>query len=202
MKHTAALIVCVLLASILASCVFEPRDSEEPPPDSGGGGYVLPQEPKTVISNMKTIMERGESANYPDLFSEDFYFVPDPDDVITLENVYGPGIFDSWYKNVETGVMDRLFDRQTWANLRLPDSTETVREDTDSTYSVQYDYRLEILEEHWTIYQGTVIFRMRRDPSDNLWYIFRWDDFRTGASEAEGVEGTWGILKGEIRATT
>lgn len=198
------LLVWLLAAglALVASCgVFEPRDSEAPEEGSGGSVYVPPQEPGVVVTNLVTVMVEAPHTNYPELFSEDFSFIPDPDDVLTLENIYGQGVFDDWDMGVEVQVGDRLFDRYFLALLEL--SEGTVTEDTDSTYAVLHEYEFDILgDQGWSTFRGTANFRIRRDLSDNLWYIYQWEDFRTEASDSAGVDGTWGLRKGEIRATT
>ena len=197
--------MALLLAAglgIMASCgVFEPRDSEPPEEGSGGSVYVPPQEPAMVVSNLVTVMVESPHTNYPELFSEDFTFVPDRDDVLTLESIYGQGVFDNWDVDVELQVGDRLFNRYFLALLEL--SEGTVIEDTDSTYTVYHEYEFDILgDKGWSYFRGAANFRIRRDPSDNLWYLYQWEDFRTEASDSTGIDGTWGLLKGEIRATT
>jgi hypothetical protein len=187
---------------LVASCgVFEPRDSEAPEEGSGGSVYIQPQEPAVVISNLVTVMAEAPHTNYPELFAEDFTFVPDPDDVLTLESIYGQGVFDDWDVDVEIQVGERLFGRYFLALLEL--SGGTVIEDTDSTYTVVHEYRFDILgDQGWSNFRGAANFRIKRDPSDNLWYIYQWEDFRTESSDSTGIDGTWGLRKGEIRATT
>jgi hypothetical protein len=187
---------------LVASCgVFEPRDSESPEEGSGGSVYVPPQEPPVVVSNLVTVMVESPHTAYPELFSEDFTFVPDPDDVLTLESIYGQGVFDNWDVDVEVQVGDRLFSRYFLALLEL--SEGTVTEDTDSTYTVFHEYEFDILGDRgWLKTRGAANFRIKRDPSDNLWYLYQWEDFRTESSDSTGIDGTWGLLKGEIRATT
>jgi hypothetical protein len=190
---------CLVLA---ASCgVFEPRDSQQPEEGSGGTVYVQPQEPGIVISNLVAVMVEAPHTNYPELFSDDFTFIPDPDDVLTLESIYGQGVYEGWDTDVEVTVGERLFSRYYLALLDLDDGT--VTEDTDSTYAVLHQYRLDILgDSGWSDFRGAANFRIKRDPSDNLWYIDEWQDFRTEASDSTGIDGTWGLQKGEIRATT
>jgi hypothetical protein len=201
-NRSAAIWLLVAGLGLTASCgVFEPRGSEPPKEGSGGSVYVPPQEPAIVVSNLVTVMVEYPHTRYSDLFSEDFTFVPDPDDVLTLESIYGQGVFDDWGAEVELQVGDRLFSRYYLALLEL--SEGTVIEDTDSTYTVFHEYRLDILgDQGWSDFRGAANFRMKQDPSDNLWYLYRWEDFRTEASDSAGIEGTWGLLKGEIRATT
>ncbi len=203
-RRKPGLLMRLLVAGLVlvASCgVFEPRDSEEPGEGSGGSVYIQPQEPAVVISNLVTVMVEAPHTNYPDLFTEDFTFVPDPDDVLTLESIYGQGVFDDWDVDVEVQVGDRLFGRYFLALLEL--SEGTVIEDTDTTYAVVHEYRFDILgDQGWSNFRGAANFRIKQDPSDKLWYIYEWEDFRTEASDSTGIDGTWGLCKGEIRATT
>ncbi len=196
------LLIGVLLASLVTtSCIFEPRASEKPP-DQATEDIRPAKEPEILIENLIKVVEGVDSGNYPDLFAEDFGFVADPEDVDFMNNHYGPGIYLGWDKNVETTMADRLFDRirlkdGAELNLGLPD----VVTSTDSTYVVYHDYTLKILQEEWIVFEGKALFRMRKDPSDNLWYIYGWDDFRQKIIP-DDTRGTWGLLKGEIRATT
>jgi hypothetical protein len=200
----SGLLISALLAVLLwtPGCgLFEPRDTEEPEGGSGGAVYEQPQEPEVVISNLINVVVEYPHVNYPELFFDDFTFIPDPDDVLTLESIYGQGVFDDWDTGVEVDVGDRLFGRYVLALLSF--SEGTITEDTDSTYTVLHEYSLDLLQEDgWASYRGAASFRMRQDPSDNLWYMSEWTDFRTEASDSSGIDGTWGYLKGEIRATT
>ena len=188
--------------ALVASCgIFEPRDSETPDEGSGSSSYTQPQDPATAISNLVNVMSESPHSNYTDMFAEDFKFVPDPDDVLTLESIYGQGVFDDWDVDEEVDVGDKVFSRYLLILLDLAEGT--VTEDTDSTYTVLHEYRLDVLgDDGWARYRGAANLRIRQDPSDRLWYISEWEDFRTEASDSSGVDGTWGLLKGEIRATT
>jgi hypothetical protein len=203
LRHRGPALLFLAASVVLgASCgVFEPRASEDPEEGSGGTVYVQPQEPAVVISNLVTVMVETPHTNYPELFSEDFTFVPDRDDVLTLESIYGQGVFDYWDVDVEVEVGERQFDRYFLALLEL--SEGTVTEETDTTYSVLHEYKFDILgSQGWLNFRGAANFRIVQDPSDKLWYIRTWEDFRTPASDSIGIDGTWGLLKGEIRATT
>lgn len=205
-RSTGRFVVIGLILGFLVtpSCVFEPRDTQPPPEGQTGEDIQMAQDPEVVIDNLIRVIYRLDSANYPDLFSEDFAFVPDPEDVDFMNNHYGPGIYLGWDKVVETTMTDRLFDRiqlKAGAELTLLDTT--VSEETDTTYVVYHGYFLETLPKGatWKFFSGEARFHLRKDPSDNLWYMFRWEDFRLD-DVPDSVNGTWGLLKGEIRATT
>jgi len=199
-SRSRLVLIGLMLASLAAvSCIFEPRATLEP--DQVGGKDIQPaQEPEMLISNLVTIVQALDSGNYQDLFSEDFSFVPDPEDEDFMNNHYGPGIYLNWDRPVEVIVASQLFDRLNYALLHIED-TEVV-EDTDTTYVVYHGYRLEILPrgETWIEYSGRARFHLRMNPEDKLWKMFRWVDFRPEESP-EDASGTWGLLKGEVRAT-
>ncbi|MFC1800296.1 hypothetical protein ACFL2Z_05270 [Candidatus Eisenbacteria bacterium] len=193
------LIGLVLAAAVSLSCIFEPRATTEY--DQVGGKDIQPaREPEMVISNMVTIVQGLDSANYPDLFSEDFYFVPDPEDVDFMNNHYGPGVYLDWDNLVEVYVAGNLFDRLNYALLNI--EVIEVAEETPNTYVGYHEYTLSILPQGgtWTRFSGIAHLYMRV-TEDDLWEIIRWDDFRQ-PEVSDSVNGTWGLLKGEIRATT
>jgi hypothetical protein len=201
-RSAASVGAAIAILALVASCgLLEPRKSEAPEGGGGGTAYVQPQEPATVISNLVNVMAESPHANYPDLFADDFTFIPDPDDVLTLENIYGAGVFDDWDANEEANVGDKIFSRYYLILLDL--SEGTVTEDTDSTHTVLHEYKLDVLKASgWSHYRGTASFRIKQNPSDRLWYMSVWRDFRTEASDSSGIAGTWGLLKGQIRATS
>jgi hypothetical protein len=198
-----SVLVLVTPLVLATSCgVFEPRENADPDQVSGGSDYVLPQEPEIVVSNLINVLRALDSGNYQDLFTEDFGFIPDREDVQFMDSYYGPGIYSGWDKRLETTVTDRLFDRvpvKDGIELTLVDTT--VVRDTDEAYEVYHGYKLEILQDEWITYEGIARFYMRKDPSDNLWYIYLWEDSRLEGS-TDSDNATWGLLKGEIRATT
>jgi hypothetical protein len=192
----------ILMMLVIASCgIFEPRESQEPDQIVGGSEYEPAQEPEAVVRNFIKVIQGLDSGSYRDLFTKDFEFVPDPEDVQFMDNHYGPGVYLDWNRTVETTVTERMFDRLNAARLAFIDTTVAV--DSDSTYVVYHGYVLQILPKDggWTRFEGIGHFYMRKDPSDNLWFIHRWDDFRLEGS-SDGENATWGLLKGEIRATT
>jgi hypothetical protein len=203
-RDRLAMAACFVLCLWFASCdAFTVRDAMPPESTSTPTDIVEPYEPAFVISNMINSLEDEDALNYNELFSPDFVFVADPSDVIDLESYY-PGAFADWDRDVEQQVGQRLLDRGQTANILLsfdPDA-EQVTDETDSTYTVQEDYRLRVVDQEGVLqsYIGTAIFSLRLEE-DGLWYIYEWQDFRPESGEADGKD-TWGMLKGEIRATT
>ena len=194
---------CVLLCLCLASCdAFTVRDAVPPEQATGPATIVTAYEPELVISNLINSLEEKDVFEYNKLFAADFVFIADPSDVIDLESYY-PGALSDWDMEVEQEVAQRLLDRGQTANILLSfdHDAEDVTEDTDSTYTVQEDYRLRVVDQEGVLesHVGTAIFYLRLEE-DGLWYIREWQDFRP-VSDAEDGKETWGMLKGEIRAT-
>jgi hypothetical protein len=192
MMLTAAL-GAVLLA---AACdAFSLRDSEDP---TGSSTQLIPAtQPLDVVSNIWRSINNSDAISYETQLSGDFTFVADPIDVATIEQTY-PGAFDDWTAEVESAVMEYILDpaRCDLSILSLSDST--VIEDTDDLYSIRYAYSfILILNSEFSAYTGEVWFGMRKATTDNLWYLYRWEDTRVEGSEND----TWGILRGRTRAT-
>lgn len=189
----AAALVGVLLA---AACdAFSLRDSEEP---TGISTQLIPAtQPLDVRSNIWRSINNSDAISYETQLSEDFTFVPDPIDRATVEQTY-PGAFDDWTLAVESAVVGYLLDaaRCDLSILGLGDST--VIDDTERLYSIRYAYSLIlILGAPLETYAGEAQLFMRKETTDNLWYLYKWEDIRMEGSEKD----TWGILRGRIRAT-
>jgi hypothetical protein len=200
-KRRLLVVAGIAVALGLASCdTFSVRDSEDPEGSGGVDEYVDPYEPELVISNLVNSVEDQNAFNYDKLFTEDFVFVPDPTDVLELENYY-PGVYADWDVEAERQVGQHMLDRGQAANALLS-FVERDDDKTDSTYVLQADYRLRIVDMQGLLesYVGTAVFHIRLGK-DGLWYIREWQDFRPEAGE-EDEKDTWGMLKGEIRATT
>jgi len=56
-----------------------------------------------------------------------------------------------------------------------------------------------VLNNDWKHVSGEARFFMRKEPRDNLWRIFRWEDIKPQSPQADTT--TWGWLKGETLAT-
>jgi hypothetical protein len=194
---------CVVLCLCLISCdAFTVREAIPPEETSSPTDIVTAYQPTLVISNLVNSLEDKNTGAYNELFAEDFVFIADPSDVIDLETYY-PGALSDWDRDVEQQVAQRLLDRGQTANILLSfdQDAETVTDETDSTYVVQEDYRLRVVDQEGVLesHVGTAVFYLRLEE-DGLWYMHEWQDFRPESSEDDGKD-TWGMLKGEIRST-
>jgi hypothetical protein len=175
---------------------FSLRDSEEP---TGSSTQLIPAtQALDVRSNILRAINNKDAISYETQLAEDFTFVADPIDVATVEQTY-PGAFADWTLAVESAVMEYMLDevRCDLSILGLSDST--VIEETESLYSIQYAYSFLVIlnDEPLQAYSGQARLLMRKEATDNLWRLYRWEDIRAEGSE----DDTWGILRGRIRAT-
>jgi hypothetical protein len=195
-KSVSVLALGLIVAVALVSCSeFSVRESL--PPAGGATEYALPQEPDLVISNLINGVTDQMPGNYTSMLAEDFVFVPDPRDAQALENYY-PGVFLNWERDVETRVIEYMLDESRTGFALLTFSNEGIIEQTDSTYILQEEYSLIIKMESLETYLGTARLYMKRHSDDGLWWIHKWEDSQL----PEAGEDTWGVLRGEIRAST
>ncbi len=192
-------ITFVLCALVLtpACDTFSVREAEKP--TGTVTVFEVPREPEIVLSNLINVMRNLDAINYEELFSNDFVFIPDARDVQDFDNYY-PGVLTEWGRDVEIRVGNQLLDPGRTQLIWLAFTSDpNVIEDTDTSYVVQQDYELTVVGEEWEIFEGTSIFSIHLEL-DGLWYISKWEDFRP-EEKPERSSGTWGILKGLIRAS-
>ncbi|MFZ1945986.1 MAG: hypothetical protein WAW06_00380 [bacterium] len=196
-RRLAALAI-VFLVGLVAACEFPfgLRDSELP---SGTSTRILEAtEPINVKININRCINNRDAMSYESQIAEDFVFAADPRDSAYLEQTY-PGIFAGWGAEVERDVMEYMLDngRCSVSSLALGDST--IVEEGSTEYSITYKYDLSlVLSGEFLYYKGEARFYMRKESSDNLWRLSRWEDSRLQDSERD----TWGILRGVLRDKT
>jgi hypothetical protein len=182
---------CAGLAALATSC-FSTRDAI--PPTTFGNAPVLPLTVWDVLFNMKLAVDNQQPVTYEELFTDNFFFKPDPSDSVEVEKNF-PGAYANWNKHIETGVMEYILDpvRCWYANLQFFYENEVIVDFTDTTYILQEDYSLVLKHEAFAGYNGRVRFFFRKDV-DGYWYIERWVDYLN-----EDQDPSWGRLKGETR---
>jgi hypothetical protein len=194
----ARALVLVSVLGLVAACGNFPFKIEEGQKPVGTATDVVPRtEPAAVLSNLMICVADQKAGEYLDQLATGFVFVADQIDVATLEQNY-PGIFSDWNFEVESRVTQYMLDtgRCLLAGLTLTNET-VLDQPTDTTYSSQVDYRLMLyLNNHSRTYSGQARLFMRKDIN-SLWSIYRWEDIRP----QDAPEDTWGILRGQIRAT-
>lgn len=185
----------------LCSCaIFDVRDAEQP---TGGAGEVqIQRTPQAVISNIKNSLFSSDPINYEETLSDEFIFVPDASDIAEFD-IYYPGVLTQWDKRIEVGVVKSLLDRliDQPVGLEYDEQSIQILEETDSTYVLKANYQIVVcwLGQPWDKYHGTCVLSIHLE-TDGLWRVRRWEDYRRSVPP-EKSKGTWGILKGTIRAT-
>jgi hypothetical protein len=188
----------VFMAGLVASCEFPfgLRDSEL---SSGTSTRILEAtEPVNVKININRCINNRDAMSYESQIADDFVFAADPRDSAYLEQTY-PGIFAGWNASVERDVMEYMLDngRCSVSSLALSDSS--IVDDSSTEFSITYKYDLSlVLSGEFLYYKGEARFYMRKESSDNLWRLYRWEDSRLQDSERD----TWGILRGILRDKT
>ncbi|MGQ9810996.1 MAG: hypothetical protein ACUVQ7_06595 [bacterium] len=193
----------VVLVGVFCFCsceIFEVRDAEEP--TGGGGEFQIQRTPQAVISNLRNSLFSSDPINYEEVLSKDFIFVPDAGDVAEFD-IYYPGILTQWGKDVEAEVVTVLLSRliNQPIDLGFEEESKEVLEETDSTYIFKASYSIVVclIDRRWEKYYGICIVSINLE-SDGLWRMTRWEDYRR-SEPPEDSRGTWGILKGNTRAT-
>ena len=195
-----------LLVTVSCEFPFSLRGSEE----STGTAVNIQQttDPGFVRTNIWRCYLGREPGPYGDQISDDFVFVTDPIDAAALEQANG-GDFSEWDGTVDKELTEYLLDRARCTLVLcvakdsgdrecLPDST--VQENTETLCTIQYSYKFSfVLNNDWKHVSGEARFFMRKEPRDNLWRIFRWEDIKPQSPQADTT--TWGWLKGETLAT-
>jgi hypothetical protein len=186
-----------LAVLLLVSCEFpfSLRQTAEP---TGSSTQLVPTtQPLDVRKNIFRCINNRDAISYGTQLADDFTFVADPIDVAQLEQTY-PGAFQDWTVDVERRVVEYLLDDARCSLSILGFADSTILEETDNTYSIQYDYSFAlILDGDVHTYSGAARLFMRKQSEDNLWRLYKWEDIRLEGT----ADDTWGIIKGTTRAT-
>jgi hypothetical protein len=196
-----------LLVTVSCEFPFSLRDSEQ---STGTAVNIqLTTDPGLVRTNIWRCYLGREPGPYGDHLSDDFVFVTDPIDAAALEQAHG-GDFSEWDGTVDKKLTEYLLDHAR-CTLVLCDATDsgdrecipdsTVQEKTATLCTIQYSYKfIFVLNDDWKHVSGEARFFMRKDPRDDLWRIFRWEDIKPQSPQADTT--TWGWLKGETLYAT
>ncbi|HER44109.1 MAG TPA: hypothetical protein ENO08_06585 [Candidatus Eisenbacteria bacterium] len=192
---TAILPVLFLVA---AGCIFEPREAESP--DAGEEAtWITPNLPKDVFVNLTTGLAADANSNYERSLSQDFTFVPLPEDVGAL----GAEVFEGWNKEIEMEFLTRLkgifLGERT---IQFGDENMVFdREDIDVPATGFAEFEGEYLMtldpgdgspvEH---YAGRAIFYLEKQTQG--WMLTKWEDI-----DVSGSYPTSGYLRGTLRGS-
>jgi hypothetical protein len=209
LRFSSITLACAALV-FAASCEFpfSLRDSE---PSTGSTIKIVdPTDPGVVRTNMWRCYLGRDATFYNEQLVPDFVFFLDPIDAAELQQTYG-GDFSQWDVTTERDLTTYLLDGARCSlvlcvskNLTdvqcIPDST--VLENTETMSTIQYSYRFNIiLYNVFTHVSGQARLFIRKEPSDNLWHMYKWEDIRPQSETDRGDTLTLGMLKGQLLAT-
>lgn len=199
-------LAAVALLAVSCEFPFALRDSEH---QTGTSIRIdLTTDPGLVRGNIWRCYIKKEPSPYSEQLSDDFVFVTDPVDAAELEQTYA-GDYSEWNGKTDKDLTAYLLN-DSRCNLVLcipkddeddeclPDST--VQETTETLCTIQYSYKFTfVLYSARKHVAGEARFYMRKEPKDNLWRMYKWEDIKPQSAEGDTI--TFGMLKGETLAT-
>jgi len=168
---------------------FKTREPEVNP-NPGGVAIQPANSPENVLYNMKVSFENLSVQDYLDTFSDDFIFVPDPEDSLEYENEFR----NTWDKQNEKDFINNFSlsiksDSLTTNYVAFVTSKYEYKPGQDM---YEYNYVLEVVDKDknadWT-FRGRAWLFLKEYP-DGKWYIYRWVDHKVQATML-----TWGVLR-------
>jgi len=188
-------IVKFIIVLFLCSCQnpFATRTPE--PPETGRLNLLPRNSPENVFYNFKKICENLSRINYPDCFTEDFSFVPDPRDYSEHEQVFSGG----WGREKEMAFASNIFDKKIVSSISFSPPpqggpSEFVKVEDLNADSVRYEYNYNVKIAHNiqnapSEIKGRSILSFKRDVYGN-WAIYLWVDEKIYEDKS-----TWGELR-------
>ncbi len=192
-KIVAAAILMLVL-SCLVGCIFEPRTAEDPGGDEENT-WIVPRVPKDVFLNLASGLAAAANSNYERSLDTDFTFIPRAQDL----NSFPAGTFDSWTKDVELQVLNRIKgEYQGERKVQFGDENGTFpREDVlvgEAIFEGPYLITLKRGDGTEDIYGGTAEFHIKETSQG--WAIVLWKDI-----DISGTYPTSGNLRGSYRGS-
>ena len=184
----------VLAIVVLLGCKtpFSTRKPEKP--KSEQSSWIQPTSPSFVMANLRNAIAEKNVTNYLRCLADTghtlklFRFFPEP----SVANAY-PGLFDKWGKEQEQNYFSQLLfymPEDSSSELALNLLQENIFQDSVvmlNEYELKCRYQCSDSHcLHKTA--GQAEFRLLR-TSEDFWYIYRWNDYATGADPA------WSELK-------
>ena len=194
---------CALSLAGAGGCFFSPRDPQVAVPfDSLTTRWRQPNEPATLVQNVKVTFEDQQITFYERSFRPEFRFIPDPQDSIEFAQQQQFPYEDYGVvqekRVAETIFSDTEVDRiiVSYDSIRIQEmGTHPALGDTARW---RIDYHLLLVDSvsldmgDTTRHAGTLQFLMRY--LDGEWRLYEWADVRSGD---EPDLRTWGWLRGE-----
>ena len=204
-SRLARVAITALVAGVLAAgCDAEKKITPPDPPSP----YLEPSSPLNVLKNLEYAYEHEDSTAYAAVFTEDFTFVFNPDDVRNPDNPT-PAEWDLEDELQAAGAMFRspsVDDISLNWSIGEPDSSGAQNPQDPDTLAVRVDeINLDVITKRddtiwiYKVQGATHWFHFLADRSvtyagdKHRWRVYRWLDSPIGAGKTE--EMTWGHIK-------
>lgn len=193
--------VCALSLAGAGGCFFNPREPQVAVPfDSLTTRWRQPNDPGTLVRNVKVTFEDQQITFYERSFRPEFLFIADPQDVIDFAGQQQFPFVDYGVDD-EKRVAENIFSDAQVDQIIVAYGDTLIQEmgsgalgDT-ARWRIEYDLLLvdSISPDvgDTTPYAGVLTFFMR-DVSGE-WRLYAWEDLRSDESKVK----TWGKLRGE-----
>ena len=200
---------CAALVA-MASCEFPFSLRGSEPSEGNRVKTIDPTDPGVVRTNTWRCYLGRDATFYNEQLVNDFIFSVDPIDAAELQQTYGVD-FSQWDVATEKDITAYMLDGARCSLVLcissgpadpqcIPDSM--VLENTETAATIQYNYKFTfLLYSQFTHVAGQVRLFIRKEPSDNLWHLYKWEDIRPQSETDRGDTLTLGMLKGQLLAT-
>jgi hypothetical protein len=166
---------------LLESCARNPEEPEAPIP------IIILSDPDSVFRQIQVGLSQKFITSYMNAFSDSFHFVPDPDDLLFIQDFRPAEVYDGWDARVEEQVHQIILGSAGSIDVQF--ETEDTPTQNDTLVERWENYVLTIDSQD---YIGQARLVMRR--TEGQWRITFWQDIRLGLP-ADG-DTTWGFERG------
>jgi hypothetical protein len=194
-KCLQAVLLCAPIIAGIAGCDLFRLRSPETPEDSGPT-FPPATEPLTVIANLEQAIALKNVQNYVVCFADatsgprTFSFIPSADG----SALYG-SVFRTWSITEEQAYFQNITARTTSTSVTNLSLTQKSQFFSADSAVLDYDYILTIEHTDPTFpktARGSLEFALQRNPSTNIWTIYRWTDIQTPP------DTSWSLFKGKF----
>lgn len=177
---------------------FDTRTPEPPNLNSGQplSDNTLQTDPNRILEKIRQSFELKDVRAYRAGFADEalsgvrFVFIPEDGEMHRLSD---------WRLEDEENYFNNLVsDNQVTIAFTPEQPVPTPVSNSPDTLQLDFEYRITTnqFRTNSRRYQGRSIMRIFR-TSEELWYIFRWQDLRSG--DTESADSTWSTLKANYR---
>ena len=165
--------------------------------------------PEAVLLNIRTTFEGRSPTQYMEQLTEDFIFIPDPEDIQLHPEVYQasesyvPGRDTLWNREAERRFAVSVLDQQLFRQIsfsRWYNASRDERDPSEDELSEEFifPYEIEFIgqnEEETFELKGRMIVKLVTTSIENpVWNVQSWEDQRDVAS----TKRSWGEMRAEF----